>query len=79
MRSRLYFGYDSAGQHVAAAAGVPLVTVFAGYASERTLERWLPTGAGPIHVVKIAQRNETDAVARTLQAITSAAAEAGLS
>jgi ADP-heptose:LPS heptosyltransferase len=79
MRSRLYLGYDSAGQHVAAAAGVPLVTVFAGYASERTLERWLPTGAGPIHIVKIAQRDENDAVARTLEAITSAAAEAGLS
>src|SRR6185312_14555479 len=51
-RSRLYFGYDSAGQHVAAASAVPLVTVFAGYATERTFERWYPTGVGPIHVIK---------------------------
>ena len=29
--SRLYVGYDSAGQHVAAACGVPLVSIFAGF------------------------------------------------
>ena len=29
--SRLYVGYDSAGQHVAAACGVPLISVFAGF------------------------------------------------
>jgi hypothetical protein len=75
-RSRLYFGYDSAGQHVAAASAVPMVTVFAGYACERTFERWYPTGPGPIHVVK---GNTADALARTLAALTSAAAEAGLS
>jgi ADP-heptose:LPS heptosyltransferase len=74
--SRLYFGYDSAGQHVAAASGVPLVTLFAGYASERTFERWYPTGTGPIHVIK---GSDPDALGRTLAAITSAAAEAGLS
>jgi ADP-heptose:LPS heptosyltransferase len=42
--SRLYVGYDSAGQHVAAAAGVPLVSVFAGYPSDRFAERWRPSG-----------------------------------
>jgi ADP-heptose:LPS heptosyltransferase len=76
MQSRLYFGYDSAGQHVAAASGVPLVTLFAGYASERTFERWHPTGSGPIHVIKA---GEPGALAGTLAAITLAAAEAGLS
>jgi ADP-heptose:LPS heptosyltransferase len=76
MQSRLYFGYDSAGQHVAAASGVPLVTLFAGYASERTFERWHPTGSGPIHVSKA---GEPGALAGTLAAITLAAAEAGLS
>ena len=43
-RSRLYVGYDSAGQHVAAACGVPLLTVFAGFVSERMFERWRPSG-----------------------------------
>ena len=43
-RSKLYIGYDSAGQHVAAACGVPLVTVFAGFVSERMFQRWRPLG-----------------------------------
>jgi len=42
--SRLYVGYDSAGQHVAAACGVPLVSVFAGFPVARMFERWRPTG-----------------------------------
>jgi ADP-heptose:LPS heptosyltransferase len=43
-RSGLYVGYDSAGQHVAAAAGVPLVSVFAGFPAERMFQRWRPAG-----------------------------------
>ena len=43
-RSRLYVGYDSAGQHVAAACGVPLIAVFAGFSSARMLARWRPAG-----------------------------------
>lgn len=42
--SRLYVGYDSAGQHVAAACGVPLVTVFAGFSCPRMFARWRPVG-----------------------------------
>lgn len=42
---RFYAGYDSAGQHAAAACGIPLVTVFKGYASERMLARWTPAGS----------------------------------
>jgi ADP-heptose:LPS heptosyltransferase len=51
-RSHLYVGYDSAGGHVAAACGVPLVSIFAGFASERMFQRWRPTGPGQIHVVR---------------------------
>lgn len=43
-RCRFYAGYDSAGQHAAAARGVPLVAIFAGYANQRMLERWTPDG-----------------------------------
>jgi len=50
-RSRLYVGYDSAGQHVAAACGVPLVSVFAGFVSPRMFARWRPAGPGPSHVI----------------------------
>jgi ADP-heptose:LPS heptosyltransferase len=51
-RSRLYVGYDSAGQHAAAACGVPLVTIFAGAPCPRFAERWRPTGPGPIEVIQ---------------------------
>lgn len=44
-RSRLYVGYDSAGGHVASACGVPLISIFSGFASERMLQRWSPPGA----------------------------------
>jgi ADP-heptose:LPS heptosyltransferase len=43
-RSRLYVGYDSAGGHVASACGVPSITIFAGFVSERMFQRWRPAG-----------------------------------
>ena len=52
-RSKLYVGYDSAGQHAAAACGIPLVTIFVGHPSERMFARWRPTGTGPIEIVKV--------------------------
>jgi ADP-heptose:LPS heptosyltransferase len=42
--SRFYVGYDSAGQHVAAACGVPLISIFAGFPCPRMFERWRPVG-----------------------------------
>jgi ADP-heptose:LPS heptosyltransferase len=43
--SSLYIGYDSAGQHVASACGIPSITVFAGFPSLRMFHRWRPTSA----------------------------------
>jgi ADP-heptose:LPS heptosyltransferase len=51
--SRLYVGYDSAGQHVAAACGTPLITVFAGYPCARMLARWRPWGRGSVRVIPV--------------------------
>ena len=51
--SQLYVGYDSAGQHAAAAADVPLVSVFGGFSCERMLERWSPDGPGPKRVIAV--------------------------
>ena len=51
-KSKLYVGYDSAGGHVAAACGVPLISIFAGFASERMFQRWRPTGSAPITVLR---------------------------
>jgi ADP-heptose:LPS heptosyltransferase len=50
--SRLYVGYDSAGQHVAAACGVPLISIFAGFPVPRMFARWRPTGDG-CHVIQV--------------------------
>ncbi len=65
-RSELFVGYDSAGQHAAAAHGVPRVTVFAGFPNERFLARWRPAGAGRYEVVRA---DEGDTLARTLSAV----------
>jgi ADP-heptose:LPS heptosyltransferase len=68
-RSHLYIGYDSAGQHVAAACGVPLVSVFAGFPSPRMFVRWRPTGAGPVEVVRVENTETAGVLERTLRAV----------
>jgi hypothetical protein len=68
-RACLYAGYDSAGQHVAAACGIPLVTVFAGAPSDRFSQRWRPTGPGPIEVVSAAGRAPEAVLEDTLRAV----------
>lgn len=64
-KSKLYVGYDSAGGHVAAVCGVPLISIFRGFASERMFERWRPTGPGPIHIVR-ADSNKDEVLAKVL-------------
>lgn len=72
--SNLYAGYDSAGQHVAAALGVPLISIFSGFVCERMMARWTPYGPGPRTVLR------ADAAVREddLLAAVRVAAEAGL-
>jgi hypothetical protein len=62
-RSRLYVGYDSAGGHVAAACCVPMISIFAGEVSERMFQRWRPTGAGQIQIVRPEQVNVRELLA----------------
>ena len=49
--SAVYVGYDSAGQHIAAALGVPTIDIFTGFTSPRMPERWSPHGPSPVHVL----------------------------
>jgi ADP-heptose:LPS heptosyltransferase len=49
--STAYIGYDSAGQHIAAALGVPTIDIFTGFTSARMPERWSPHGLGPVYVL----------------------------
>jgi ADP-heptose:LPS heptosyltransferase len=55
--SALYLGYDSAGQHVAAALGVPLISVFSGEVCERMFQRWRPQGESVKAVIRAAGRS----------------------
>jgi len=50
--SRIFVGYDSAGGHVAAACGIPMISVFAGAVADRMFQRWRPTGDGVIEVIR---------------------------
>jgi ADP-heptose:LPS heptosyltransferase len=47
----LYCGYDSAGGHLAAALGVPLIDLFTDATPSRFRERWTPWGKGPVRVI----------------------------
>jgi ADP-heptose:LPS heptosyltransferase len=47
-----YLGYDSAGQHIAAALGIPTLAIFVDSNSETFTERWRPYGRRAIAVFK---------------------------
>ncbi len=67
--SRLFVGYDSAGGHVAAACGTPLVSVFAGFPTARMFDRWRPSGAGRIRVVRVKTQDPAKVLADTVAAL----------
>jgi ADP-heptose:LPS heptosyltransferase len=67
-RSRLYVGYDSSGQHVAAACGVPRITLFAGYTTERMFERWQPDGRGRKVVIRASEQPPDEVLETALTA-----------
>ena len=58
--SRLYLGYDSVGQHAAAALGVPVITAFRGWANDRMRQRWTPWGQGARHVLPLTMEDSSD-------------------
>jgi len=49
--SDLYVGYDSAGQHIAAALGVPVIDIFVDRRTPMIARRWRPPGPGPVEVI----------------------------
>jgi ADP-heptose:LPS heptosyltransferase len=69
--SRLYVGYDSAGQHVAAACGVPLVGIFAGFPAPRMFHRWRPTGERAT-VIRVDRPDPLETLERVRSAIAAA-------
>jgi ADP-heptose:LPS heptosyltransferase len=69
--SDFYVGYDSAGQHVAAACGVPQVTIFAGEPCERMFQRWRPTGHGKIDIIRANAHDPSEIIQAISQALPS--------
>jgi hypothetical protein len=63
----LYIGYDSAGGHIAAAAGVPGIDVFAGEVSARMRQRWIPWGRKPSRVIAVAPGTAPANILRRIQ------------
>jgi hypothetical protein len=51
-KSDLYIGYDSAGQHIAAALGTPCIDIFPGNRPQRFLQRWRPVGPARVEVMR---------------------------
>ena len=68
--SRLYVGYDSAGQHVAAACGVPLVSIFAGFPVKRMFDRWRPVGEH-CRVVRVDRPDMAETLEKVAEALRS--------
>jgi hypothetical protein len=50
--SDAYIGYDSMGQHIAAALGTPCIDVAAGFPSPKFIRRWKPSGPGRVTLIE---------------------------
>jgi ADP-heptose:LPS heptosyltransferase len=68
--SSLYVGYDSAGQHVAAACGIPLISIFAGFPAPRMFDRWQPPGTNS-KVIRVDDPDPVQTLARVKAALES--------
>ena len=55
-----FIGYDSCGQHLAAATGTPAAIIFAGAPSARFIERWSPVAADIITIIVDRQQTTSD-------------------
>lgn len=53
-----YIGYDSAGQHIAAALGTPTIDIFAHSPSARFMYRWRPYGPGVVQVIDATKHSD---------------------
>jgi ADP-heptose:LPS heptosyltransferase len=57
-----YIGYDSAGQHIAAAVETPCLTIFAGSNNMRFLRRWSAFGQNSCQIVHVDTLNDPNAI-----------------
>ena len=64
-QSQFYIGYDSMGQHVAAALEIPELVIFNGYPSEKFSRKWHPYGNGKINIIHAEGKTEKDVLENT--------------
>jgi ADP-heptose:LPS heptosyltransferase len=76
--SDMYIGYDSSGQHIAAALSAPFVSVFVGAPSVVFYDRWRPSGRGIGRTVTPSGETTANLLHDTTTAIDSLAVELGL-
>jgi ADP-heptose:LPS heptosyltransferase len=57
-----YIGYDSAGQHIAAAVGTPCLTIFAGSNNMRFIRRWSAFGPQRCQIVHVDTLSDPGAI-----------------
>jgi ADP-heptose:LPS heptosyltransferase len=56
-----HIGYDSSGQHIAAALGIPTVDIFVDPTNtESFINRWTPTSSARVEVLRLPQNNNVD-------------------
>jgi len=64
-QSQFYVGYDSMGQHVAAALKIPELVIFNGYTSEKFSRKWHPYGKGKINIIHAEGKTEENVLENT--------------
>jgi hypothetical protein len=64
----LFHQKTSAGQRIAAACGVPLIGVFAGFPAPRMFERWRPVGPN-CQVIRVDQPDPAETIERVREAL----------
>jgi len=64
-QSQFYVGYDSMGQHVAAALEIPELVIFNGYPAEKFTWKWHPYGKGKIKIIHAEGKAEADVLENT--------------
>jgi ADP-heptose:LPS heptosyltransferase len=57
-----YIGYDSAGQHIAAAVETPCLTIFAGSNNMRFVRRWSACGPQRCRTVHVDTLTDPDSI-----------------
>ena len=65
-QSQFYIGYDSMGQHVAAALEIPELVIFNGYPSEKFSRKWHPYGNGKINIIHAEGKAEEEILESTI-------------